>query len=421
MSEDCLVLNVWTPSAGGAGKPVLVYLHGGGWALGSGSWPAYDGAPLARRGSVVVTLNHRLGILGHLSVAHRYSERFASSGNAGILDIVQALQWISANVSSFGGDPKRITVFGQSGGGYKLPTLLAMPTARSLIHRAVVISGTALGAQDPGAAADRADRALHVLAVPERDEPRDVQSLPVAQLLEAVRTLAGGTRGILDAGFEPVLQDAVLPDRPADALASGASAGIPLIVGTTRHEALTLLPPQASSLTGPADVVRFLAPLVGADAQPVLAEYQDSCPGAELTDIAVAILTDYRSRIDSVRLAQARLHDPGTPTFMYEFSWESRRMRAAHGVDVPLWFDNPQAAEVTRDEPQAQGIASVMSRTLIEFAERGDPSHPGLPRWLPYTEHGRETMRFDRVPRLEAGRAVPASWTTRPTRSDNGN
>jgi para-nitrobenzyl esterase len=410
MSEDCLVLNVWTPSLAGPDKPVLVFLHGGGWVVGSGSWPAYDGTNLASQDSVVVTLNHRLGILGHLALGSSYGERFASSGNAGILDIVLALEWVAANIAVFGGDPRRVTVFGQSGGGYKLSTLLAMPSAARLIHRAVIISGASLRAQQPEAAAARAERALAALGVPPGGDPGRLQNLPYQQLLQAAAA-EGGPLGFIDAGFEPVVQPGVLPDHPADALAGPSAADIPLIMGSTRHEMLTFLPPQAvSSVETEQDAARFLPPALEAGGKLLLGAYLLSEPGLSPLDALIAVLTDQRFRNDSVRLAEARLRNPGTVTYMYEFSWLSRQMRAAHGVDTSLWFGNAAAAGVTRGQPEADHLAALMSGTLIGFARHGVPVASGLPAWPPYSGPARETLVIDVPPRLAAGRAVAPVW-----------
>src|SRR5918998_6599755 len=263
--EDCLFLNVFTPAADDARRPVMVWFHGGGYTIGSGSWPLYDGTNLARRGDVVVvTVNHRLGILGYLQLAH-LDEAERAAGNAGTLDLVASLEWVRDNIARFGGDPGNVTIFGESGGGAKVCSMLAMPAARGLFHRGVVQSGAMQYLRTPDAAAALTDKVLGEVGLPAGDAVADLRSLPADALLAAQQAVSGGSRDPMGGGFGPVLDGVDLPKHPGKAVQEGVAPDVPLMIGTTFDEATLFMagepaprdpsPPFPAALQDPAHLL----------------------------------------------------------------------------------------------------------------------------------------------------------------------
>jgi para-nitrobenzyl esterase len=395
MGEDCLVLNVWTPGTTPPGRPVLVWIHGGGYTTGSGSWPAYDGAALARRhDAVVVTVNHRLGLLGHLYLAELGGEEYASSGANGILDLVAALEWVRDNIAGFGGDPGDVLAFGESGGGWKTSTLLAMPSATGLFQRASLMSGAGVRAQERSAATAIAERTLAFLDLDRRDLAK-LADVPAARLVEAQ-----GAAGV--PGLQPVLDGTHVVGHPLDLLRSGATPDVPLLIGTTRDEFRTFAlglpaPPEDAGDSWLADQ---LGGGLGPDAAGRLVTgYRAAHPGAGVADLRVAIDTDRHMRIPSIRMAEAAASSGRSPVFMYRFDWETPALGgvlgAGHGVDYPFFFANLDAATVSSEGPGRDRLADQMSAALASFAAGGDPNHDGLPAWPAYDAERRATMLFD--------------------------
>ena len=395
--EDCLVLNVRTPTADAtAALPVLVWLHGGGWSTGSASWPLYDFSTLARRGELVaVSLNHRLGILGFLDLSS-LGEQFADSGNAGMLDIVAALAWVRDNIAAFGGDPGNVTVFGESGGGAKTAALLAMPSGRGLFHNAVAMSGAVLLAQETTRAAVNTQAVLDHLGV--GPDAEKLQTVEVERLIDAELALPDRRVLARGRGFGPVLGRS-LPQHPIDAIRAGVSADVTLVSGCTSDEMLSFLfrDPDlwALELEG---VLARLRPSLGADAERILAGYQAVRPDDVPTSLLVAVTTDSMFRVPQIRLAEAALEGGHKPVYMYLYAWgppdPTGRPRAGHGSDMPYFFDNVDKAPVAAG-PQAEPLASMMSGALIALCHDGSPSHRGLPEWPAYNLDRRATMRFD--------------------------
>ncbi len=413
LSEDCLYLNVWTPGAGDGGKrPVMVWLHGGGYSIGSGSWPVYDGTALARRGDVVVvTVNHRLGILGFLYLKEQGGAEFASSGNAGMLDLVAALEWVRDNIAAFGGDPSNVTIFGESGGGAKVSTLLAMPAARGMFHRAIVQSGPGLRARSPKQAAELASSVMSGLGIAAGDM-HALQGLPVEKLSEAQAKL--GRAAIF--AFSPVLDEADLPEHPGSAIKNGTAADVPMIIGTNRDEATLFLArdgaPAAGSLEG--DGLRTKLAVLGDAAQTIVDAYRASRPGASSYDVLVAIESDRMMRIPSIELAERKLAGGRAPVYMYLFRWASGPLGSAHGFEIAFAFDNARPPVMPASEGR-QALAERMSEAWLAFARTGTPDHPGIPAWPAYSTDERATMIFDRgascVERDPCG-ADRAAWDT---------
>jgi len=404
-SEDCLRLNVWTSAPDAGRRPVIVYIHGGAYATGSGSSPLTDGARLAARGdAVVVTVNHRLGPLGYASLA-RLAPGFEDSGNLGQLDLVLALQWVRDNIAAFGGDPGCVTVVGQSGGGAKIATLMAMPAAAGLFHRAVTMSGQQVTASGPLNATRRAEVWLEALGLtPDRID--DVRTLPVERLIEA----AGATDPILGGAlyFGPVLDGRSLTRHPFWPDAPAQSASIPMMIGNTREETLAFLGPDAASsgLTWDTLAARLTPSQMRIDVAPeeVVAWYRREHPELGPDQVLIRATTAARSWRAAVIEAEARAGQ-GTPAFVYQLDWASRlsngRTGAYHTSDIPLMLDNVAAEGSGAIGPEARTMAGHMANALIAFARTGDPNHAGLPRWTPYSLARRETMIMDLTPRLE--------------------
>ena len=403
-SEDCLFLNVWTPALDArARRPVLVYIHGGGFNNGSGSDPLYDGSALCRRGDVVVvTLNHRLNTFGYLYLGALGDPRYAASGNAGQLDLVQALQWVREHATTFGGDPGNITVFGQSGGGAKIATLMAMPAACGLFQRAWTMSGQQVTAAGPRAAAQRAAVAMEAVHAPDLAA---LLRLPAADLLAATRARDPSRVEDTALYFGPVLDEVVLPVHPFWPQAPAQSAAIPMVIGNTHDETRAFLGNDPGSFaldwnTLPAQLEKQqfvdLLPSV------VIEHYRRLYPHYTASEVFFAATTAGRSWRGAVEELEARARQPATaaPTWSYQLDWpspvEEGRLRAFHTLDIPLVFDNaglPTAR--TGGGEDACALAATMSDALIAFARHGDPNHAGLADWAPYTLPQRRTMLFD--------------------------
>jgi para-nitrobenzyl esterase len=408
-SEDCLFLNVWTPGLrDGAKRPVLVYFHGGGYDTGSGSDPLYDGTRLCRRGdAVVVTVNHRLNAFGYLHLGQIGGRELAASGNAGQLDLVLALQWLRDNIAGFGGDPGNVTVFGQSGGGAKIATLMAMPAARGLFHKAWTMSGQQVTAAGPRAATQRARLFLQTLGLdPAAPEAvARLRALPVEALLEAT-TVRDFSR-VEDARlyFGPVMDGEVLPRHPFWPDAPAQSAAIPMVVGNTRDETRAFLgnDPQNFSLTWETLPERLeKQQFVDIRVDLVVAEYRRLYPQYTPSEVFFAATTAGRSWRGAVEELEARARQPAgaAPTWAYQLDWGSPldggRLRAFHTLDIPLVFDNVrQPGSRTGEGADAQAMADAMSGALLGLARHGDPNHAGIARWEPYTMARRQTLLFD--------------------------
>lgn len=402
MSEDCLVLNVWTPALkDGRKRPVMVYFHGGEFSNGSGSSALYDGTRLCQRGDVVVvTVNHRLNVFGHLYLARFAGSDYASSGNVGILDLVQALAWVRAHAEAIGGDPQRIMVFGQSGGGAKIATLMAMPAAKGSFHRAATMSGQQITAAGPRGATQRARAILETLQIAPSDVGR-LNDVPTADLVAATRandpTMVG--RNVY---FGPVLDHSVLARHPFYPDAPPLGAGIPMIIGNTLDETRAFLgnEPGVDELTWQ-ELPERLLPQLHVDIQPeyVIAEYRKLYPQYSPTEVFFAATTAGRSWRGAVIEAELRAAQ-GSPVHAYQLNYrsplENGRFGAMHGMDIPLVFDNiAQPGSLSGKDANAQKAADQMSEAFIAFARTGDPAHAGIPEWKPYELPFRSTMVFD--------------------------
>jgi para-nitrobenzyl esterase len=405
-SEDCLYLNVWTAGLGDrTRRPVMVYIHGGAYSSGSGSAPLYDGARLARRGEVVVvTLNHRLNAFGYAYLARLVPE-LADSGNAGQLDLVLALAWVRDNIAAFGGDPGQVMVFGQSGGGAKIATMMAMPAAKGLFHRAATMSGQQVTASGPGNATRRTLAWLDALKL-RPGEAAQVRTLPAERLVEAQAAL-DPVLGFGGLYFGPVLDERSLTRHPFYPDAPSQSAAIPMIIGNTHDETRAFLGGDPSNFT--VDWAGLPAKLnpqnmrVDIDPATVIAAYRRLYPAYSASDVLFAATTAARSWRAAIIEAEERAR-AGTPAFVYQVDWVSPRdggkFGAPHMADIPLVFDNVAAPGSSAVGPSAQPMADAMSEAFLAFARTGDPNCRAIPRWEPYDLKRRQTMVFDVPPRL---------------------
>lgn len=430
VGEDCLTLHVWTPGLDGAKRPVMVWLHGGAFSYGSANSPRYDSVRLAGRNDVVViAVNHRLNIFGHLDLSRAGGERFAYSGNAGVLDLVQALQWVRDHAARFGGDPGNVTIFGQSGGGGKVSALLAMPSARGLFHKAIVQSGASVRFAEPERTTRLADAVLRHLGLG-ADRLDALQDLPVEALQAAVApaqaALPRPALPLLDRyNFGPVVDGGVLPAHPFDPAAPALSADIPLMVGDTRDESAIFLAPDDAVWRDTLDedgLRRRVEAVAGAAAPELLAAYRARVPRASPADRLVSLLSASNFQVRSALLAERKAAQKA-PVWMYRFDWTTPafggRLKACHSVEVPFVFDTLSVIGEAHRRGGAQALADRVSQAWTAFARSGRPDHGGLPAWPAFAPARRDTMLFDDDCRVVADpdRDVREAWARVATRA----
>ena len=403
--EDCLRLNVWTPALDSRKRPVMVWLHGGGYSAGSGQeLPSYDGTSLAfAEDVVVVSINHRLNVLGFLDLS-AYGETYAKSANAGLLDIVASLKWVRDNIAAFGGDPSNVTIFGQSGGGGKVTTLLATPCAKGLFHKAIVQSGSMLRTME-----SKYSRKIGIATV--RNLGLDASSIDKISEVPYGELLAAGEKAIAQVkaeadrdgvasfifGWAPTVDGAVLPSQPFDPQAPAISAEIPMIIGTTRHEfSMTTYVPALRN-AGREEVIGILKGRYGEGTERFLELFAKAYPGSKPADMLDA---DFVFRPSAIEQALRKSLQGAAPVYMYMFNWESPVLdgilRSTHCMEIPFVFNNADRhASMTGGGAQAMELASKMSHCWAEFARCGKPSAEGLPEWEPFEAEKRAVMFFD--------------------------
>ncbi len=415
VSEDCLHVNVWTPSPHARGhhrRPVLFYIHGGAYNSGTVNSVLYDGTRLCKRGEVVVvTVNHRLNAFGYLYLAGLSADpKYADSGNVGMLDLVLALQWVRDNIAAFGGDPTRVTIFGQSGGGAKCATLMAMPAAHGLFHRVMTMSGQQVTAAPGTIATARTREFLENLGITTSDETlrSALDAISLERLEEAAR---------VSSAWLPVVDDRSLPRDPFSPDAPPISNDVPMILGNTHDETRGLIgggQPALFSLTWdelPSALEKSVGSFLGpVKPETIISKYREWYPQYSPADIFFAATTAFRSWPGQVIEAERRAESSAQPrTWVYEMDWPSPvaggRFGAPHTVDIPFFFDNvavaPGMVGATAEEiERAQPLATAMSQTLIAFAKAGDPNHPGLPHWPAYDLKQRATMIWNTPPHI---------------------
>jgi para-nitrobenzyl esterase len=384
MSEDCLVLNIWTPALDGKARPVMVWFHGRGFYAGAGSERLYDGARLARRGDlVVVTVNHRLNVFGHLYLGQQGGAEFAASGNAGTQDLQLALEWVRDHIAAFGGDGGNVTIFGESGGGAKVSTLLGVPSARGLFKRGIIQSGPRLNGTPLHVASANTETVMAKLGV---RTVAELQALPMEKMLAAVTTDVRTTPD-----FGPVTDGNYLPADMFVPQAAAAARGVPVIVGSNRDEyALYAREAPNFGQRTEAEIRAELAPLYGDSVDALIDAYRKSRPAASPWDLMIAIRSS-RFHVGTVRLAEAQ--SKVAPTYVYSFDFEPTPLKAAHGAEIAFVFGNATADP--RARPGAREVEDAMSEAWIAFARTGNPNHSGLPSWPVYDTRTRAVMVFD--------------------------
>jgi para-nitrobenzyl esterase len=410
--EDCLVLNIWTPAVGfavngGPKRPVMFWCHGGGFATGSGSSPDNDGTNLARRGDVVVvTINHRLNVLGFANLSE-FSADFADSGDVGMLDIVQALKWVRSNISQFGGDPNTVTIFGQSGGGRKVQTLLAMPSAKGLFHRAIIESGAAVKVVDRDVAVRNSEQLLAKLGIDTKNV-RALQKLPVEKIMAAYFVVVKENPRVDPSlgGFSPTMDGKILPQHPFYPSASPVSADVPVMIGCTRTEMtlFSLNDPAAFSLND-AEMRKRINDVLGDHASAIIELYRKLNPGASPSDIYFLIASDYRYGAPTMIAAQRRAALGKASVYLYYFTWETPvqggRLKSPHTMEIPFAFDNVKiSARMTGGGADAMALADKVSDAWIAFARTGDPNTPKLPQWPAFDAKDRATMVINNLSKV---------------------
>jgi para-nitrobenzyl esterase len=417
MNEDCLVLNVWTSGLNDGGKrPVMVWLHGGDFFFGSGnSHPYYDGTSLAKTQDVVlVSVNHRLGVFGYLHLGEIAGERYASSGNAGMLDLVAALEWVRDNIAGFGGDPGNVTIFGESGGGKKVCLLMAMPAAKGLFHRAIVESGPTWKAKTVDVATQTAQNFLKVLEM----SPKDIYVLhkvPADVIYSAWMALPHKASIPMEkAQFKPVLDGKAIPVHPFDPAAAPTASDIPLMIGNNKDEMTFVLykDPQfgkyseATMRQSIIDNTRgWSIDVTEEQVDKLVTTYYRNRPGATPHDLLVAIGSDIFSNA-SIRIAERKMDGGPAPVYMYLMAWESPALngmlKSCHFLEIPFVFNNVEpTVGILGDSPERFALAKSMSGAWAAFARSGDPNHEGIPHWPAYTKEKRATMIFNTECKVE--------------------
>ncbi len=413
--EDCLRLNLWTPDLGGKRRPVMFWIHGGGFTAGSGQeLPAYDGESLARKGDVVlVSVNHRLGPLGFMDLSS-LSPEFAQSGNAGMLDLVVALQWVRDNIANFGGDPGNVTIFGQSGGGSKVSTLMTMPAAAGLFHKAIVQSGSIKLTATPEDSRQAANLVMAEFGLAPADV-RKLQAVPVDELIarsnQALAKAAGATPPLVPGlpggprrlGWSPCVDGKVLPEAPFGTRAPAISAHIPMIIGSTKDEWGMPIARDQADMTHD-QMAATLRATYGARTDAIIGAFQKQYPGLTPAK-ALGTILSAPMRNNAIEQLDFQHRLGGAPVYSYWFRWETPMLdgmpRAFHCSDLPHCFANVERCDTTTgNTPEAHQVSDRMSRAWINFARTGNPSQEGLV-WPAYDPKTVPTMVFDTHTRVE--------------------
>lgn len=401
-SEDCLYLNIWSPAADDKRRPVMVWIHGGSFLYGSGSADWYDGAAFAEHGDIVlVTINYRLGAFGFLHLGDIGGEEYAASGNCGLLDQVAALQWVKDNIEFFGGDPERVTIFGESAGAMSVGTLLAMPAAQGLFQQAILQSGACSFVKQAQHATWAANKILNVLGV-SPDTLSSLEQIPVEQILDAANT-------VLPMTLTPVVDGRYLPQHPLQALQSGMAKDVSVLIGTNRDEyrLFTYFDPNWKQM-GDESMIAACEQIVREEWPAVSAYYvNQQSPDRSLYERLMDALSFKIFGLPALQLAERQVKQGGA-VWMYRFDWQSPGygggLGAFHALEIPFVFNNldsPSAAAFIGTSPETTTIADQVHRRWIAFARNGDPNIPDEPHWPPYNLTERAALVFNNESRVE--------------------
>ena len=417
MGEDCLNLNVWTPGVDNEKRAVLVCFHGGGFTSGSGNGPGFDGAQLARFGDVVVvTVNHRLASFGYLHLGELSKDSdLAGSGNVGVMDMVASLAWVRDNIAAFGGDPSRVMIFGQSGGGAKTSVLYGDPAAKGLFHRAAVQSGSMLQLTSSDVATQHATALLEELDLP-KSRVRDLRKVPWQVMLAAQGRVM--RRPGMGWSFVPVLDDAYLKSHPFDPVAPDISRDVPLIVSTTLEDGAIRF--NNYDVTD-AQLVQTMTSRYGAQASGLLAAYRRAYPTKSAFLLQSLLTTDATVRKSAIKQAELKASQGGGPVYMYQWNWATSaydgKFGAIHGLDVSATFHSYRDQTLDVGSERGRRVCDELASAWVAFAKSGDPNNPQIPKWNAYNATDRATMIFDDNTRSEndPGGGFRKLWAQLPT------
>ena len=400
--EDCCVLNVYTPACDGARRPVMVYIHGGGYVTGGGGGAVLDGSALAGFGDVVVvTLNHRLNVFGYLNLGFMDAEQFGDAANAGQLDLIAALQWVQRNIARFGGDPGSVTLFGQSGGGSKIMVLMGMPAARGLFHRAIDMSGASGLSVAPAQAMEPyVAEFLRVLGV-DKSDLRRLQQLPAEQLIQARLAALQARRE----GCRPVVDGRHVLGGPMSPQGLPQHATVPLLMGTTKNEATFYFAGdiRQMQLSHAQLKARVQAQFGLADAatEALIDAFRQDEPARTPSDVLVALISNTLFRVPILRGAEAKAAQQQAPVYVYNFTWQAPVdggvWGAPHAADIPFAFGTTdQARALVGSGPEPGQVSRHLMSAFVAFARSGNPNNPSMPPWEPFNAQTRTTMTVDR-------------------------
>ncbi len=405
MSEDCLFLNVWTPGIDNKKRPVMVWLHGGGFSSGSGGEAITEGGNLARKGDVVVvSINHRLNVFGYLQLSREWGPEYVSSGQAGMLDIVLSLEWVRDNIARFGGNPGNVTIFGESGGARKVPMLMAMPAAKGLFHKAIIQSGSGLDAPSSAEAISLGRELLKKLGIAEGDrealQHAGTQAVFDAQPTAAPAASPAGQLTMPISGFVPCVDGIALPRKPFIPDAPALSAKIPILIGSNKDE-MTIFQardPNFGASTD-ADFTAYVRKQLPGKAEALIPALRAAFPGYSPSHLITVMETLKGYWIATVLQAERKAVQGAAPVYVYLLAWETPvnggRLRSHHALDLPLVFNNVETSRsMVGPGPEPQRVADQMSAAWIAFARSGNPNTDGLPQWRPYDLKSRATMIF---------------------------
>jgi para-nitrobenzyl esterase len=406
MSEDCLFLNVWTPGIDRKKRPVMVWLHGGGFSSGSGGDVITEGGNLARKGDVVVvSVNHRLNVFGYLQLSKEWGPEYISSGLAGILDIVLCLEWVRDNIARFGGNPGNVTIFGESGGARKVPMLMAMPPAKGLFHKAIIQSGSGLDAPSKAEAISLGRELLKKLGIAEGDREAlkraGTQAIFDAQQAAAPAASPAGQLTMPIGGFVPCVDGIALPRKPFTPDAPAISAKIPILIGSNKDE-MTIFrarDPKFGTSTD-ADFTAYMRQQLPGKAEALIPALRTAFPDYSPSHLITVMETLKGYWIATVLQADRKAAQGAAPVYVYLLAWETPvdggRLRSHHALDLPLVFNNIETSRsMVGPGPEPQRVADQMSAAWIAFARSGDPNTDGLPQWRPYDLKNRAAMIFN--------------------------